>query len=414
MLTIPGFERLADSGVAYLDYAGAALYTDAQVRAHAERLARGVFGNPHSEHTASRDSTRIIEAARRRVLAFFDAGEGYEVIFTANASAAIRLVAESFPFDDRQALVLTADNHNSVNGVREYARRAGASVVTLPLGADLRLDEAEARLAREPGPGLFAFPAQSNFSGVQHPLSLVRAARQLGFRVLLDAAAFAPSHRLSLRAAPADFVSLSFYKMFGYPTGVGALIARREALAALRRPWFAGGTVSFVSVERQLHELRAGHAGFEDGTANFLDIAALEDGFDLLDRVGIDAITAHTRTLAGDLLARLRSLRRAGGAPLARVYGPDDTANRGAMVAFNLVDRDGVIVPCQRVERRADAAAVHVRGGCFCNPGAAEAALGLDGVRLAERGAGAVRASLGLASTPGDVERLIDVLQSFA
>jgi selenocysteine lyase/cysteine desulfurase len=428
------FARLDDTGVAYLDYAGAALYGASQLRAHASQLARGVFGNPHSEHGASRASTCAIDAARRRVLAFFDAGADYDVIFTANATAAIKLVGESYPFGPDAGLVLTADNHNSVNGIREYARDAGATTACLPLRDDLRLHHPEAHLAQAGGPGLFAFPAQSNFSGVQHPRSLVRYARQLGFHVLLDAAAYVPAHALSLRACPADFVAMSFYKMFGYPTGVGALIARRDALAVLRRPWFAGGTVQYVSVQLGRHRLRADHEAFEDGTASFLDIAALDAGFGLLERAGLDTISAHVHTLARDLLDRLSALRHPNGQPAVRIYGPHEGGDRGGAVAFNVLDRFGVVMPYQLVEKRADAAGVHLRGGCFCNPGAAEAALRLDGERMAAcldrlgdrfsiarlqrclgraTAAGAVRASVGLATTRDDVRRLADVVTSF-
>src|SRR4029450_5836563 len=69
------FARLQHAGVAYLDYAGAALYGQSQLRAHTARLAHGVFGNPHSAHGASRASTNAIDAARRRVLSWFDAGD---------------------------------------------------------------------------------------------------------------------------------------------------------------------------------------------------------------------------------------------------------------------------------------------------------------------------------------------------
>ena len=69
-----------------------------------------------------------------------------------------------------------------------------------------------------------------------------------GYTVLLDAAAFVPTSPLSLREVRPDFVALSIYKISGYPTGVGALICRHEALRALVRPSFAGGTVEFVSV----------------------------------------------------------------------------------------------------------------------------------------------------------------------
>ncbi|CAN5724754.1 hypothetical protein BH23CHL5_BH23CHL5_28620 [soil metagenome] len=100
-----------------------------------------------------------------------------------------------------------------------------------------------------PIPGLLAFPAQSNFSGVQHDLDLIDRAQRTGWHVLLDAAAFVSTNALDLRSTKPDFVSISFYKMFGYPTGVGALIVKKPALRLLERPWFAGGTISLISVQ---------------------------------------------------------------------------------------------------------------------------------------------------------------------
>ena len=148
--------------------------------------------------------------------------------------------------------LLAADNHNSVNGIREFARQRGADIVYAPiLAPDLRLDACRLRESLEEpahGPKLFALPAQSHFSGVQHDLAWIDIARQNGWDVLLDAAAFVPTNRLDLGRYRPDFVSISFYKMFGYPTGIGALLARRAALERLRRPWFAGGTITFSSV----------------------------------------------------------------------------------------------------------------------------------------------------------------------
>ncbi len=413
------FARLGDH--AYLDYTGSALYADSQLRAHHALLREGLFGNPHSDSAPSRASSAMVDAARRRVLRFFDIDDStHDVCFTANTSAAIKLVAESYPFSPETACALAADNHNSVNGIREYARRAGARVRTLPLDGALRLDDPAAHLGR--GPGLLAFPAQSNFSGVHHPLALVDEARARGFDVLLDIAAFAPSHALSLRRCPADFVALSFYKLFGYPTGLGALIARREALAKLRRPWFAGGTLLYASVAAERHLLRPRHEGFEDGTVNFLGIAALEAGFDLLDEVQMPRLTAHVQRLTRLLLDQLRAL------PHVIVCGPTDMHARGGTIAFNVRG-----VPYDIVEECAREAGVSLRGGCFCNPGASEAAFALDRARIAscldalgdrftpERFAactnaavGAVRASVGLANNDADIHRVIDFLASFA
>jgi selenocysteine lyase/cysteine desulfurase len=448
------YARLDASHHAYLDFTGSALYPESLVVAHTSMLRRAVLGNPHAENPASQASTGRITEARQRVLSFLDADPAdYVVCFTANATSALGLVATGYPFGTDAPLVLTVDNHNSVNGIREYAARAGASVHYLPLDNELRLDAPELRLTalargchperpichpeRSEGSavrGLFAFPAQSNFSGVRHPLSLVARAQSLGFRVLLDAAALLPTTRLSLRMVPADFVALSFYKMFGYPTGIGALVARRDALAELQRPWFSGGTVEFVSVQNVMHALRAGEEGFEDGTANFLGIAAVPAGLDYLDALGLPNVERHANDLALELIDALTTARHRNGRSLAEVYGPRGGSSRGATVAFNVLDDTGAAVPFARVEQEARAARISVRGGCFCNPGASEAAFGFPAEaasqclvstvalgwsipRFAEcmRGlaVGAVRASFGVPSNRDDLRRFLAVVQSF-
>jgi selenocysteine lyase/cysteine desulfurase len=419
------FARLDAQRHVYLDYTGSALYADSQIRAHHALLRDGLFGNPHSEHRSSRASTDAIDAARAMVLRFFDVdAETHDVVFTANASAAIKLVAESYPFAPDTACVLSADNHNSMNGVREYARRAGAPVRTLPLDGELRLRDPESFL--DGTRGLLAYPAQSNFSGVRHPLTLVARAQSLGYDVLLDVAGYAPSQALSLRECPADFAALSFYKLFGYPTGLGALIARREALARLRRPWFAGGTVLYASVQADTHRLRPRHEAFEDGTQNFLGIAALPAGFAFLEEAGMQRIAAHVARLTSTFLRELASMRH------VRIYGPRTMNARGGTIAFNVCTGDGEPVPYPIVEERATRANIAVRGGCFCNPGCAEAALGLDAARTAAcldtlgatftvegfasclgTAVGAVRVSIGLANNDEDIRRALDFIAAF-
>ncbi len=124
------FARLDRTSCAYLDYAGAALYPQSLVRRDARRLVSRVMGNPHADSAPSRASTHAIETARTLTLRLLDADPThYDVIFTANASSALRIIAETFPFRAGSHLVLTADNHNSVNGLRVRARRRGASVI---------------------------------------------------------------------------------------------------------------------------------------------------------------------------------------------------------------------------------------------------------------------------------------------
>src|SRR5690349_9880509 len=90
------YSRLDADNHAYLDFTGSALYAERQITAHAERLKRSVLGNPHSENGPSLVSTAIINEAKAALLRFVDASpDDYVVCFTANTSAAIRLVAES-------------------------------------------------------------------------------------------------------------------------------------------------------------------------------------------------------------------------------------------------------------------------------------------------------------------------------
>ena len=135
------YARLDVAGHVYLDYTGGGLYAESQLARHRALLAGAVFGNPHSANLSSRAMGARVEATRAQILEFFRASpEEYEVIFTPNATGALRLVGESYPFGPGSRFLLTFDNHNSVNGIRQFARARGASVSYVPLAtADLRV-----------------------------------------------------------------------------------------------------------------------------------------------------------------------------------------------------------------------------------------------------------------------------------
>ncbi len=360
------------------------------------------------------------------MLEFFRASrDEYVAIFTPNATGALRLVGEAYPFHTGDRFLLTFDNHNSVNGIREFARARGAETTYVPSRAsDLRVDESLLRryLTEVGGErhNLFAYPAQSNFSGVQHPLAWIEQAHEHGWDVLLDAAAYVPANRLDLSRWHPDFVALSFYKMFGWPTGVGCLLARRDALARLERPWFSGGTIVAAFVQREWYQSAPGAAHFEDGTVNFLNLPAVEIGLRYLDRIGLDRIHARVQMLGLRLLETLGSLCHSDGSPAATIYGPRDLDRHGATIAFNFLHPDGHVVDERYVDRVARRHNISLRTGCFCNPGAGEVAFTIsretlvggefgEGMTLDDYvdaiglpSGGAVRASLGLASNFAD------------
>jgi len=428
------YRRLDELGHTYLDYTGGSLHAECQVREHAALLNQHVFGNPHSANLTSSAMTALVERARGAVLEWFHGTHAYTAVFTQNATAALKHVGESYPFAPVGRYLMTADNHNSVNGIREFARSKSARVAYAPLTSpELRVDrEALRELLQQRDANarnLFAFPAQSNFSGVKHPLELVDEAHQAGWDVLLDAAAFVPTNRLDLRSVTPDFVSISFYKMFGYPTGVGCLLIRNTILPALRRPWFAGGTVNFATVRGEHHLLAPREAGFEDGTLNYLAIPAVEIGLRHLASIGMEVIETRVRCLTGWLLDRLVNLQHSNGRPMVRIYGPMTTASRGGTITMNFYDPDGHLLDYRRVEELASAQRISLRTGCFCNPGVGETAEGLTDedfeaaldastdmtlprflqfiTHRSGKSAGAIRASIGIATNFADVHRFV-------
>jgi len=435
------YARLDEQGHTYLDYTGGGLYAESQLRQHMTLLSNGVFGNPHSANPTSLAMTRLVEQARAYVLEYFNASpDEYVAIFTLNASGALKLVGESYPFGPGGRYLLTFDNHNSVNGIREFARASGATVTYLAVvPPDLRVDEEKLTYfldqADPKNHNLFAYPAQSNFSGVQHPLEWIAQAQAKGWDVLVDAAAFAPTNRLDLGRWKPDFVPLSFYKIFGYPTGVGCLLARRKTLTKLHRPWFAGGTITLASVQGDQYHLAEGETGFEDGTVSYLSLPAVEIGLRHIANIGIDTIHERVMCLTGWLLDNLLALRHSNGKPLIRLYGPTDTHCRGGTVTINFYDPFENLIDYSRVAALANQATISVRTGCFCNPGAGEVAHGLtkeemttcfaDEERMSfsqfltclqsidGKSAGAIRVSVGLATNFADVYRFLEFAQSF-
>ena len=134
--------------------------------------------------------------------------------------------------------------------------------------------------------------------------------------VLLDAAAFVPTSGLDLSVVKPEFVAISFYNMFGYPTGIGALLIRKAVSQKLKRPWFSGGTVNFASVQGNGYYLAPNEAAFEDGKVNYLNIPAIKTGLQDLEKVGIKTIGKRVHCLTSWLLDNLLSLQHSNGKPM--------------------------------------------------------------------------------------------------
>lgn len=419
------FRRLVDQHHIYVDYTGGGQCPQSVINRYHELLLTTVFGNPHSNNPTSSHTTQLVEQTRKNILEYFQAGTDYDLIFTPNATGALKIFGESYPWSKNSVYLLARDNHNSVMGIREYAKRAGAAIQYWDLTDELRLQPNLPQLLdQHQGKDLVvAFPAQSNFSGVMHPLEYVDLAHQAGATVLLDAAAFIPTHRLNLQTIKPDAVCLSFYKILGFPTGIGALLVRKDLLHRFQKAWFAGGTVRGVSLEQ--HVLEPNYSSYEDGTINYTLIPALGFVLDFIQQLGgIDVIEQHVTALTAAALSQLVQLQQQG---KVMIYGPTTMDNHGATIAFNILDQQGQPVFYETVEQAAFQHNISLRAGCFCNPGAGSQAFQLDNLmmqRLLQRlhaqtkseakVPGALRISFGIANVPADVNRVVDFIRNFS
>ncbi|MCH8486713.1 MAG: aminotransferase class V-fold PLP-dependent enzyme [Candidatus Cyclonatronum sp.] len=429
------YANLDAGGHTYLDFTGGNLNPRSLIEAHQNMLLESVLGNPHSTNPTSQLATQLVEEARAKILSFFNAAADYYCVFTTNATAALKLVGESYPFTASSTLLMLSDNHNSVNGIREFVKRRAGRTLYAPLNVeDLQINEEKlAKLledGRGEGPNLFAFPAQSNVSGVQHPLEWIARAQALGYDVLLDGAAFVPTSRLDLSVWKPEFVSVSFYKMFGFPTGIGCLLLKKSAFTKLSKSWFAGGTVTLVSVAEQKQHLADGHERFEDGTLNYNMIPSVKNGLEYLETIGMERISARVKAMAGWLAQQLREIRHDNGKPVVRLFGPETFENRGGSLVLTFFDRDGKLYPFQEVEGLANERKISIRSGCFCNPGIDEINSCVsteeiaryfasrdrhslpDMVKFLGRMRGATRVSVGIANVQKDLDTFVDFVAS--
>ncbi|KAJ6569826.1 PLP-dependent transferase [Mycena vulgaris] len=420
------YGRLETTGETYVDY------MESLIRVHTEFLYRSILGNTHSVSNSSKLSLKCADDARAAVLSFFRASaDEYAVIFTPNATGALKLVGESYPFTGGGSYVLSCDSHNSVNGIREYATYRGARVCYIPPTSTGGFEPSAAKSillrnrprSKDSAPCLFALTAQSNISNTKNSLSIIEYAASLGYHTLLDAAALAPTSTISLSDCRADAMAVSFYKMFGFPTGIGALVAKKSFLMQLKRPWFAGGTVDVVQVPGRIvtrsHEL---HEQFEDGTINYLALLAVTDGLRFLSAY-LPFLPLRLSCLMHYLISSLSKLRHdTSGAPAVRILSATpsrrlesvgDQSDTGFIISLIFLSPTGEMLPNSFIDYSASKLNVSLRTGCMCNPGGAAAILGIqddmqgmyNGVTLKdfERAVGhelgVVRVSLGLASS---------------
>jgi molybdenum cofactor sulfurtransferase len=428
------------SGLTYLDHGGTTLASVSLLKSFSKEMKRNLLANPHSDASKPSASSIIVAETRLKVLRMFKADpERFDVVFTANATASVKLVMECVSgLEGGFDYCYHRNCHTSLVGVREIATRSGcfASDEDTETWLDHGYDHAATNSGR---PTLFAYPAQSNMNGQRLPLQWSSRLRKSGNHpdtyTLLDVAALVSTTALDLSdhmSAP-DFTVLSFYKIFGFPD-LGALIVRKVSSHMLEhRRYFGGGTTEMTTCFEETPWVARKEANLynrlEDGTIAIRSILALQCAMDCHQQLFGDMsdIAKHTGWLSKTLYERLRAVKHTNGRSVCHVYKAptssfDDPRTQGATITFNVSQSDGSWISPHTIGAMLREHNIHIRTGSLCNPGGMASALGLspadiraafdagfrcnqhEDVRTGGAVFGMVRVTLGAMSTMEDVK----------
>ena len=377
--------------VAYLDSGASAQRVLASIQA-VDRYERRHHSNVHrGSHTLSAEATAAYEGARATVADHIGAADRREVIFTRNATEAINLVAYAWGsanVGQGDRIVLTEmEHHSNIVPWQMLAERTGAEIDWVPITDDglLDMDAYAGFLQREPK--LVSVAHVSNVLGTENPLGeLAHLAHDAGALILVDGAQAAPKLALDVSALGVDFYAITGHKLYA-PTGIGALWARLDLLKAM--PPFMGGGSMIRKVTKKGTTWADPPARFEAGTPAISQAIGMAAAIRWLDGIGMDAVAAHEREIAGYALERLADV------PGLRVFGPPPSAERLGPVSFELEGVHG-----HDVAEILDRHGVAVRAGHHC----AQPLMDRLGVPAT------ARASFGVYTTAEEIDRLVEGL----
>jgi selenocysteine lyase/cysteine desulfurase len=348
---------------------------------------------------ASRVCTSVLEQARGTVAAFLGARADDVVVFTRNTTDALNLLAGCVP-----AAVLTLDVEHHANllpwsGPGHRVLRAASTL-------DRTLAELRAALGAQPT-ALVAVTGASNVTGEVLPLAeIAELAHAAGARLAVDAAQLAPHRRIDLAGTGIDYLALSGHKLYA-PFGAGVLVGRRCPVDLGRPDWLdagpphlaGGGAVRAVRVPDDLGAAEVDWAPaperHEGGTPNVIGAAALAVACRTLDTVIDHAAPAHERALTEQLVDLLDELP---GVARLRIWA--DCPDRVGVVSFTVPGYPAGLVAAYLSAEHG----IGVRDGKFCAHPLVE--------RLTGATEGAVRASVGIGTGAGDIDRLGTALRA--
>lgn len=350
--------------------------------------------NTHWLYPTSAETDALLDGARV-ALADFVNGDPTEIAFGLNMTTLTFHLARGLSMrwgKGDEVVVTELDHHGNVAPWTRLAAERGVTVRTVRMDpAKGVLDWADLEASINPRTRLLAIGAASNALGtITDVAAAARLAQAHGALVFVDAVHYAPHVLVDVKALGCDFLACSAYKFYG--PHVGMVWGKRDLIATLDVPKLIPAPEAppeRLETGTQNHEGIVGAAAAVDYLASFGSGASrrerLVSGFAALHNAGT---ALFARMWNG--LASIRGVR---------LYGLPPGNPRTPTVSFTV---DGVVSD--------DVARALARRGVFVSNGDFYATTVIE--RLGHATDGVVRAGCACYTTPDEVDRLIDGVQS--
>lgn len=399
------YPQLSVSDHVSLDYIGVGLFSQSQVKSHQSSIIPFPYESPppsddqagfplfgitfksvslKSQLLHGGEGSAMESAIKKRIMDFLNISQSdYSMVFTANRSAAFKLVAESYPFQSSRKLLTVYDHESeALDSMVNMSEKRGARVMAAEFKwPRLRIHSAKLRKMiirkkkKKHHRGLFVFPLQSRMSGASYSYQWMTTAQENGWHVLLDACALGPKDMDSfgLSLFHPDFLICSFYKVFGEnPTGFGCLFVKKSLVPILEAS--AGAGIVSITPAKNLLSFPEDTSGTDteleqiaqQGSSPYSDHQDSKNRkseeikcrcLDHVDSLGLGLINSRGRYLINWLVSAMTKLRhpnRLDNFPLVTIYGPKVKFERGPALAFDIHDWKGEKVEPALVQKLAD------------------------------------------------------------
>jgi cysteine desulfurase/selenocysteine lyase len=336
----PIFSRSMRGGnpLIYLDSGATSQKPEVVIQAEADFYRTKNAAVHRGAHLLAEEASDAYEGARENVARFIGAASS-EVIFTKSATESLNFLATSFGNPDSRIAIKPGDeivvtemeHHANLIPWQQLAKRSGAKLTWLSITTDGRLDLSNIDQIINSKTKIVAITHQSNVFGTVVPMDLiVKAARNVGALIVLDACQSVPHFAVDVKQLGVDFLAFSGHKVLG-PTGIGVLWGKSELLDKLEPAIFGGSMVDSVTMNGATWAQSP--RKFEAGVPNMAQAVGLSAAVDYLTKIGMQNLAQHEHKLTEELLAGFKEMKE------VTVVGPLDMKNRGGVVSFTV---DGV------------------------------------------------------------------------